>query len=99
MLFTNISELLTMDYKKEYLRGSELNQLNIIKNAYLHIENGKVASYGEMKDCYIKDETIDQYFEVVQAGLASKYHDLSNMDRSTLTSLLNLVYTGVVNKA
>lgn len=46
----------------------------------------------------IKDETIDMYFEVIQTGLASKYHDLSNMDRDTLTSFLRLVYTGIVKE-
>ncbi len=49
-LFINISELLTMDYDLDFLRGQEMNQLNTLNDAYLIVENGKVKEYGLMKD-------------------------------------------------
>jgi len=49
-LFINISELLTMDYDLDFLRGQEMNQLNTLTDAYLIVEDGKVKEYGLMKD-------------------------------------------------
>jgi AcrR family transcriptional regulator len=46
-----------------------------------------------------EDATIDQYFEVIQSGLAANYHDLSVLERDKLTNLLRLVYTGIVDKS
>lgn len=51
-LFRNIQELWgAMQAPQKALRGSELGQLEPIKNAYLLVEEGKVAAYGPMSQC------------------------------------------------
>ncbi len=44
------------------------------------------------------NSTIDQYFEVVQSGLAANYHDLTVLEPDRLTKLLKLIYSGIVDK-
>ncbi|MBL7897418.1 MAG: imidazolonepropionase, partial [Crocinitomicaceae bacterium] len=34
------------------LRGANLAQLNVIENAYLAVENGRIADYGKMEDLH-----------------------------------------------
>ena len=76
-LFINIGELLTMDYSSPYLRGKEMNELPIIKDAYLLVEDGKVASYGYMKDFHTSTkEAIDCKGRLVTPGLVDSHTHL-----------------------
>ncbi len=88
-------------FEDYFVRSEDLNSYmtdfveevkNIRKDIYAQGRNeGLIAPKWE-------DSTIDQYFEVVQSGLAANYHDLSVLDRDRLTKLLRLVYTGIVDK-
>jgi imidazolonepropionase len=49
-IFTNIKQLVNVRKQTHVLRGAELAELPIIENAYLIIEDGMIADYGEMKD-------------------------------------------------
>ncbi len=49
-IFTNIQQLVNVRDQSHLLRGAELAELPIIDNAYLIIEDGIIAEYGEMKD-------------------------------------------------
>ena len=72
-LFINIGELLTMDYDSDHLRGKDMNNLHIIKDAYLLLEDGKVASYGYMKDFKTSTkEAIDCKGKLVTPGIKTR---------------------------
>lgn len=49
-IFTNIKQLAGVRKQTHILRGAELAELPVIENAYLIIEDGIIADYGEMKD-------------------------------------------------
>jgi imidazolonepropionase len=49
-IITNIKQLVNVREQTHVLRGSELAELPVLGNAYLIIENGIIAGYGEMKD-------------------------------------------------
>lgn len=50
MLITNIQQLVNVRYSHSRLRGQELAHLPILKQAYLRIEQGKIADFGSMQD-------------------------------------------------
>ncbi|MDB5224156.1 MAG: imidazolonepropionase [Chitinophagaceae bacterium] len=49
-IITNIKQLVNVREQTHLLRGEELAHLPVIENAYLIIEDGIIAEYGEMKD-------------------------------------------------
>ena len=49
LLITNIHQLVNVRLETKILRGKELSELPIIKNAFLRIENGLIKEYGEME--------------------------------------------------
>jgi imidazolonepropionase len=49
-IITNIKQLVNVRSKTHLLRGAELAELPVIENAYLIIEDGIIAEYGEMKN-------------------------------------------------
>jgi imidazolonepropionase len=49
-IFTNIKQLVNVREQTHVLRGAELAELPVIENAYLIVEDGVIADYGEMKD-------------------------------------------------
>ncbi len=48
-IFTNIKQLVNVRKETHVLRGAELAELPIIEKAYLIIEDGIIAGFGEMK--------------------------------------------------
>ena len=54
-LITNIKQLVGVRKESKLLRGKELAELSCIENAYLIIDKGMIAEYGEMKN--LKPET------------------------------------------
>lgn len=62
MLIKNIKQLIQVrDLGIRFLSGVEMKTLPTIENAFLHIEDGRINAYGEMKDCpaEYEGETID----------------------------------------
>jgi imidazolonepropionase len=51
-LYTNIKELIGIT-DQPILRGSEMNTLNSIENAFLVVENGKILDFGKMEDVQV----------------------------------------------
>src|SRR5205085_6717366 len=51
-LITNIRQLIGVRKENKLLRGKKLAELPTIENAYLIIEDGSIAEYGEMKDLH-----------------------------------------------
>ena len=48
--YINIKQLVNVRHESHVLRGKELGQLPVIENAFLIIEDGIIAEYGEMKN-------------------------------------------------
>lgn len=62
MILTNIKQLIGIQPSDKYKScGHEMNQLNIIKNAFLKIKNGLISDFGEMNSLAIdnNDEIVD----------------------------------------
>jgi imidazolonepropionase len=56
ILITNIKKLVQVETKPvRFKAGKQMSELNSIENAFLQIHNGKIASFGEMKN--LKPET------------------------------------------
>jgi len=49
-IIINVKQLVNVREQTHLLRGKELAELPVIENAYLVIEDGIIAEYGEMKD-------------------------------------------------
>jgi imidazolonepropionase len=58
-LVTNIKLLVNTRTENKLLRGKELSDLPCIENAFLLIEDGSIASYGEMNSLEYTDEICD----------------------------------------
>jgi imidazolonepropionase len=63
---TNIKQLVGTGSKDKLLRKKELSELSVLENAYLVIEDGIIAEYGEMKN--IQHSTFDIQHSVDAAG-------------------------------
>jgi imidazolonepropionase len=49
-IITNINQLVNVREETHLLRGAELTELPVIENAYVIIEDGIIAAYGEMQN-------------------------------------------------
>lgn len=60
MIIYNIKGLVIDKHAKTVLRGKALAQLDIIENAWLHIDEDKICAYGTMSDCpTLKEGDVD----------------------------------------
>lgn len=57
-LVTNIHQLINTRTESTLLRGSALAELPVIENAFLEIEDGRITSFGPMKDVMKSDKEI-----------------------------------------
>ncbi|MDZ4808046.1 MAG: imidazolonepropionase [Bacteroidota bacterium] len=62
-IITNIKQLVNTRQQNELLRGKELAVLPCIENAYLVIENGIIAEYGEMDNLGWTDNNNDNLID------------------------------------
>lgn len=69
IIITNINCLANVRNESHVLRGKELNKLPCIHNAYLIIEDGVIAAFGEMKD--LNTETPNSQFTTINANGAT----------------------------
>lgn len=59
MLIVNIKALVGVHPKEQlYLRGSELNQLPVLENAWLLLENGLIKDFGLMSNLHTQHENL-----------------------------------------
>ncbi|KAB2809903.1 imidazolonepropionase [Phaeocystidibacter luteus] len=81
-LLINIKKLVHVeDQPVPYLRGAEMNQVKEIANAFLEIEDGKIARFGEMSDLHGGDiagvaEVLDCEGKWVIPGLVDSHTHL-----------------------
>jgi imidazolonepropionase len=62
-IITNISCLVNVREKSQLLKGSELATLPTIENAYLVIEDGIIADYGEMENLIHSAKSFSETFD------------------------------------
>ncbi|HEY1021907.1 MAG TPA: imidazolonepropionase [Flavisolibacter sp.] len=63
ILFTNIRQLVSCRESWPILRGTELSHLPCIDNSYLVVEDGYIASYGEMSELLFKPNDFEQHVD------------------------------------
>src|SRR5678809_137928 len=59
-LITNIKQLVNVREESKLLRGKELSVIPSIENAYLVIENGLIAEYGNMQNLKLQTSNLKQ---------------------------------------
>ena len=67
-LVTNIKQLINVRERSYTLRGNQLAELPVIQNAFLLVNNGKIAAYGEMANAA---ELINSSVEIIDANGAA----------------------------
>lgn len=67
LLFYNIQSLLQVRTENKLLKGSEMKVLPCIENAWLLVENGKIADFGEMNSCplHLKLKKVDAKGKII----------------------------------
>ena len=76
-IITNIGQLLQVRDNTKALRGKEMSQLPLIKNAYLVINNGIITDFGPMNERpEIDTETIDAHERIVMPAWADSHTHL-----------------------
>ena len=56
IIITNIKELVgILPKNKLVVGGKEMNELSILKNAFIEVKDDKIQSFGSMKDLNLKD--------------------------------------------
>ena len=90
MILTNIKQLIGIQPSDKYKScGHEMNQLNLIENAYLKIDNGLISDFGEMNSLTIDNNvevnniTYEYYLQIVNTINLNKIN-------SCLTSIFNI---------
>lgn len=69
LLITNIHHLINVREETKLLRGKELAELPVIRNAYLHIQDGLIKGYGEMSSILSRESSDGE--EMIDAKGAS----------------------------
>lgn len=84
MLITNIGKLIgILPPAVERLRGSEMNSVESIDNAWLLIENELIAGFGPMEECPEADEVLDAEGGIVTPAFCDSHtHIVWAGDRS-----------------
>ncbi|GAA3553583.1 imidazolonepropionase [Snuella lapsa] len=104
ILFKNIKELIQV--RKEpiaFVAGSDMKELPTIKNAYLVVENGKIADYGYMADCPTTPvkETIDASEKMILPTWCDSHTHIvyaGNREGEFVDRIHGLSYEEIANK-
>lgn len=62
-LLKNIKEALQVSDSFSFLKGKDMAEINSLKNAYIIIENEKIASFGEMSSLSQPEENFDKIID------------------------------------
>ena len=104
ILIINIKELIQVR-KNGILKvsGAEMNELPIIKNAYLLIENNIISDYGEMKNCptISVDSTIDATGKMVLPTWCDSHTHIvyaGNREQEFVDRINGMTYEEIANR-
>jgi imidazolonepropionase len=74
IIITNIKELIgILPKNKLVLSGKKMNELSVIKNAFIEVQENKIHSFGSMKDLKLKDSHI--VFDANQGTVLPSWND------------------------
>lgn len=73
-IFTHISSLSGIGHASGFLRGNNLSDFRSIENAYLIIEDGVIAAFGEMANCTYQGEKVPEGTYILPAWCDSHTH-------------------------
>jgi len=79
ILLTNIKELFQVRAEtQQALRGAAMDEVPSIKNAFLYIEDGRIADYGAMKDfpTHPAEEVLDCSHQIIIPGFVDSHSHL-----------------------
>lgn len=108
LLIKNIKDLLQVrEQGVEYLSGGEMKELPRIENAWLLLENGKIADYGKMQDLpdFSESDDIDEEIDatgrlVLPAWVDSHTHLVyaGNREQEFVDRINGLTYEEIANR-
>lgn len=104
LLITNIKELLQVrETKTTIVNGRDMKILPTIKNAFLYIENDRIADYGQMEDCsnIEADEIIDASGKIVLPTWCDSHTHLvyaGNRTQEFVDRINGLTYEDIANR-
>ena len=80
LLIKNIKQLLQVEEEpRKWVAGKEMASLNVIENAFLFIQDGKIADFGAMEQLrqeYLSDEVIDAAGKLVLPSFCDSHTHL-----------------------
>ncbi|MBJ6367772.1 imidazolonepropionase [Snuella sedimenti] len=103
-LFKNIKELIQVrDESVSFVAGTAMKTLPTIKNAYLVVENGKIADYGSMADCPTTsmEETVDATGKMVLPTWCDSHTHIvyaGNRESEFIDRIHGLSYEEIANR-
>jgi imidazolonepropionase len=103
-LFKNIKELVQVRNEPiSFVSGADMNILPSIKNAFLLVENGLIANFGEMKDCpkLAKAEIIDASEQILMPTWCDSHTHLvyaGNREGEFVDKINGLSYKEIANR-
>ncbi|WP_179319810.1 imidazolonepropionase [Winogradskyella helgolandensis] len=104
LLITNIKQLIQVhEHNTTILKGSDMNNLPVIENAYLYIENDTIIEYGNMTDCegFDAETIIDATSKLVLPSWCDSHtHIVYAGDRTSefVDRINGLSYADIANK-
>ena len=104
ILFKNIKELVQVRNEPiSFVAGTDMNILPSIKNAFLLVENGLIADFGEMKDCpkIAKAEVIDASERILMPTWCDSHTHLvyaGNREGEFVDKINGLSYEEIANR-
>ncbi|WP_178985188.1 imidazolonepropionase [Winogradskyella helgolandensis] len=104
LLITNIKQLIQVhEHNTTILKGSDMNNLPVIENAYLYIENDTIIEYGNMTDCegFDAETIIDATGKLVLPSWCDSHtHIVYAGDRTSefVDRINGLSYADIANK-
>ena len=104
LLFKNIKQLLQVrEQSVKLLKGSEMKELPLIENAWLLVEDGKIADFGKMENLpsFENTEEIDASGKMLLPGWIDSHTHLvyaGNREQEFVDRIKGLTYEEIANK-
>ena len=75
-IFTNIKELIGVQQEFKNIKSIQLlKKLNVIKNAFLVIENDKILDFGKMDELDLVDQKFDEIIDLNNKSVLPAWND------------------------
>lgn len=100
LVFTDISLLAGTHMHSAFIRGNELKELPAVKNAYLVIEDDRIAEIGEMENCKFQGTRMDRGTIILPAWCDSHTHIVfaASREEEYIDKINGLTYAEIAAK-